>query len=158
MTAVYHNIRQKYQSIMDSQGIRWVVHVPEESLQMLRDPGVIEHRVLANFVENAARYTPSKGLVEVGFQIDNGLFIGYARDTGPGIKSEDLGSLFKPGAQLNGNSRGLAGLGLFSAKSVMEAHHGKVWVESQLGRGSTFYFQLPLAEKNRGMETSLGLF
>lgn len=149
MTAVYSNIRQKYQSIMDSQGIRWVVHIPEESVLMLRDPSVIEHRVLANFVENAARYTPSKGMVEVGFQIKNGLFVGYARDTGPGIKSEDLGSLFKPGAQLNGNSRGLAGLGLFSAKSVIEAHQGKVWVESQLGKGSTFYFQIPLLQ-NQG--------
>ena len=68
-------------------------------------------------------------------------------DTGPGIKAEDLAKLFKPFEQLDsGNSRktGGTGLGLAISKEIILAHNGKIWVESEPGKGSVFHFTLPV--------------
>jgi signal transduction histidine kinase len=70
-------------------------------------------------------------------------FVGYVEDTGPGFRKEDLPTLFQPGTQLDPKNKGLAGLGLASVKSVMEAHGGAVTVQSAFGQGARFEFILP---------------
>lgn len=93
-------------------------------------------------MENALRHTQKGGTVEVGYRIEGETFIGYVKDTGPGIKNEDIPRLFTPGTQLDPQNKGLAGLGLASVKSVIDAHGGRVWVESEVGKGTTFFFSL----------------
>lgn len=120
------------------------VTAPGLDVPILCDGGMIEYRVYGNLVENALRHTPPGGTVEVGYRLEENTFLGYVRDTGPGLKKEDIPRLFKPGLQLEGQPRGLAGLGLTSVKSVIDAHGGRVWVESTPGQGSAFYFTVPM--------------
>jgi signal transduction histidine kinase len=67
-------------------------------------------------------------------------------DTGPGIPKEHLHDIFSPYWQAKRTERLGAGLGLPIAKGIVEAHGGRIWVESEPGRGTSFYFTLPLAE------------
>ena len=146
LTGVFERIREKYTIQAIQQGIRWKVLEPSEDMKILCDMPMIEHRVIANLVENAFRYTPRSGEVELGGKVKGDAFIGYVKDTGVGIREEEKQNLFSFGSQGSTGVKGLAGLGLHSVKSVVEAHGGKVWVESELGKGSCFFFQLPVAK------------
>lgn len=110
------------------------------------DGALIERRVLENLMENALRHAPHGGRLELGGKVEGGQFVGWVKDTGPGIPAARLKSIFEPGVQGEGK-KGLAGLGLYSVKTTLDAHGGRVWVESVLGQGATFFFTLPLAEK-----------
>lgn len=143
----FARIREKYKLEAIRQQIKWVADVPDASVRVLCDSTIIEHRVLANLVENAFRHTPDGGAVTLGYKIVEKEFVGFVRDTGQGIRKEDQGKLFQPGVQLNKSEGGLAGLGLASVKTVVESHHGRVWIESEWGKGSAFFFTLPLDKK-----------
>jgi hypothetical protein len=145
-TSIYARTQDRFAPQVREKRIEWKVDIPSESLKILADAPLIEHRVMANLVENALRHTPQGGTVEVGYQLDGNRFLGYVRDTGPGIKKEDLPHLFTPGIQLDPNNKGLAGLGLASVKSVIEAHNGQVWAESEWGKGTTFFFSVKIIE------------
>jgi signal transduction histidine kinase len=87
--------------------------------------------------------------IEVGAdQINDGTHVRvWVKDTGVGIASEEIGSLFEKYRQLTSGKisehKG-TGLGLVICRKIVEAHGGKIWVESEEGKGSTFYFSLPL--------------
>jgi PAS domain S-box-containing protein len=106
------------------------------------------HRVtqaLTNLLENALRETPAGGEVTVGIEVDwdrEGLRF-FVSDTGPGIPPEDRERLFDRFWQVSRKDTGGAGLGLSIVKGIVEAHEGRVWVDSQPGVGSTFWFSLP---------------
>jgi hypothetical protein len=144
--AIYERLRDRYARAAKESRISWIVSLPPETVRIIADEPAIERRVLGNLVENALRHTPSGGTVEVGYRIEDKTFVGFVRDTGPGISKENLPKLFCPGTQLDPNTKGLAGLGLASVKAVIESHHGRVWVESEPGRATTFYFVLPVQD------------
>jgi signal transduction histidine kinase/CheY-like chemotaxis protein len=102
--------------------------------------------VLLNLLSNAGRFTTEGGVsIRVWCEPDGVLF--SVADTGPGISAEDRGKLFQPFQQLDPSIRrkhGGTGLGLNISKSFVELHEGKMWVESQQGKGTTFFFRLPL--------------
>jgi signal transduction histidine kinase len=118
------------------------------------------HRIvqaLTNLVENALRETPAGGEISVGVQADprgSGLRF-FVSDSGPGIRREDQDRLFDRFWQVRRKDRGGAGLGLSIVKGVVEAHGGEVWVESEEGKGSTFWFSLPEGpeEKSPGTDS-----
>jgi two-component system sensor histidine kinase SaeS len=92
-------------------------------------------RVLYNLVQNALRHTPSDGAISI-----------RARDAGEGISTQELQRLFDPGYrrdQARSRGSGGTGLGLSIAKGIVEAHGGRIWVESEPGKGSVFSFTLP---------------
>lgn len=108
-------------------------------------------QIIRNLVSNALQYTPSGGLVIVrAYQQEastrlKGVTIAV-KDTGHGIKPEDLPHVFDRFYRADkSRSRGSggSGLGLTIAKQLVEAHGGRIWVESEIGKGSTFYFTLP---------------
>jgi signal transduction histidine kinase len=79
----------------------------------------------------------------------------YVRDTGPGIAGEDIPHLFQKFYRIdNSNTRtvGGTGLGLFICRKIIELYKGRIWVESQLGQGSTFYINLPRLSSQRATE------
>ncbi len=105
-------------------------------------------RVLANLVDNAVRHTPPGGAVRVRIQpAASGMQV-HVADTGAGIAAEDLPHVFERfyrGEKSRSRATGGSGLGLAIAKAIVEAHGGRIWVESQPGHGARFVFTLPLA-------------
>ena len=100
-------------------------------------------QVLANLLSNAIKFTGDRGRISVQVESVGGEVRFSVADTGGGIEPENLESIFERFWQVTrGDRRGL-GLGLFISKCIVEAHGGRIWAESALGRGSTFYFTLP---------------
>jgi NtrC-family two-component system sensor histidine kinase KinB len=104
--------------------------------------------VFANLLANAIRYSPPGTVVTVRALSAPGVVRFEVADTGPGISKELQPLLFERFAQLPGTTPGAAGLGLSIAKAVVEAHGGAIGVDSEAGRGSTFWFTLRTVRPN----------
>jgi signal transduction histidine kinase len=102
-------------------------------------------QVLSNLVGNAVKFTPPGGRVTVRACADGGEARVVVADTGPGIAPEHLPHVFDRFWQARGTRRAGAGLGLAIARGVVEAHGGRIWVESEPGQGTRFHFSLPFA-------------
>jgi len=102
-------------------------------------------QVLSNLVGNAVKFTPRQGRISVSAnRLDREVRFAVI-DTGPGIPPEQVPHIFGRFWQAKSSDRRGIGLGLAIAKGIVEAHNGRIWVESQVGVGSTFYFTLPIA-------------
>jgi signal transduction histidine kinase len=99
-------------------------------------------QVIANLVSNALKFTPSGGRVSIRARAEKNEIVFSVADTGGGIPPAERKNIFERFRQLSKDRRGL-GLGLHISKSIVEAHGGKLWVESEPGSGSTFSFSLP---------------
>jgi signal transduction histidine kinase len=103
-------------------------------------------QVLLNLVGNAIKFTES-GEVSVAVSAVDGAFVVSVADTGPGIPERDRQKIFEEFQQADGSSTrraGGTGLGLSIAKRIVELHGGRIWLDSTLGRGSTFSFTVPI--------------
>ncbi|MDB4985403.1 MAG: Sensory box histidine kinase [Myxococcaceae bacterium] len=114
----------------------------ETSLQVWADRERL-FQVLENLVGNAAKFTERGGHISVGARAQNGSVLFWVTDTGSGIAASDLPHLFDRFWQVRKAERRGAGLGLAIVKGLVESHAGRVWVESVLGSGTTFFFMLP---------------
>lgn len=102
-------------------------------------------QILGNLVTNAIKFTPGGGSVVVRAE-RQGEFVRFSvSDTGPGISEEDLPHVFDRFWQARRTAGLGTGLGLFISRGLVEAQGGKLWLESTIGRGTTFYFTLPIA-------------
>ena len=108
--------------------------------------------MLANLITNAIRHTPSGGTVEVRARPLGSTVRFEVADTGHGIPQEYQQRLFDKFFRAPGSRSDGAGLGLSIAKEIVLGHDGEIGVESQPGRGSTFWFTLPLAAANYTQE------
>ena len=121
---------------------------PREKYIVSVDP-VRAERVVYNLVENAAKYSPENSEITVSVKAeDSGLTVSVA-DHGIGILRERQSELFEPFTRLvtqQEHTRGL-GLGLVVCKRLVEAHSGRIWVDSEEGKGSTFCFTLPVPKQ-----------
>ena len=103
-------------------------------------------QVLLNLVGNAIKFT-DKGEVTIKATISDGSFTVAVRDTGPGIAASDQGKIFEEFQQADNSAtkrKGGTGLGLAIAKRIIAMHGGRIWVESDVGKGSTFAFTIPV--------------
>jgi PAS domain S-box-containing protein len=107
-------------------------------------------QVLSNLMGNAIKFTPEGGKIRVSACQQGNEVIVSVTDTGPGIPSEHLTKIFDWFWQAQGSKRTGSGLGLSIAKGIVEAHGGKIWAESELGKGTSFAFTLsPAADDLR---------
>jgi PAS domain S-box-containing protein len=106
------------------------------------DPDLIE-RVFTNLIGNAIKYTPEGGTIIVSIVEKDGALKCGVEDTGEGIPPEYLERVFEKFEQVTGQRKGGTGLGLTIARFFVESHLGKIWVESEVGKGARFYFTLP---------------
>jgi signal transduction histidine kinase len=113
-------------------------------------------QVLANLVGNAIKYTPANGRIWIRASRQPDAVVVGVTDTGIGISPADLPQVFDKFYRCH-NPQAIeqdgSGLGLAIVKSIIAEHGGKVWVESTLGKGSTFYFSLPLPEESSPSQT-----
>ncbi len=113
-------------------------------------------QVLTNLVSNAMKFTEKGSITIASRRIENAIRVSVC-DTGCGIKQEDLPKLFHQFQQLmSGGSRktGGTGLGLAISKDIVEKHGGRIWVESESGKGTTFHFLLPIKSAAREFEAT----
>ncbi|HEU4526863.1 MAG TPA: ATP-binding protein [Actinomycetota bacterium] len=106
------------------------------------------HQVLFNLLDNAVRFTPEGGRVTVSAERHDGAVDVRVADTGPGIAPEHLPRLFERFYRVDparSQKEGGTGIGLAIARSVVEAHGGRIWADSSPGQGSVFTFELPVA-------------
>jgi signal transduction histidine kinase len=106
------------------------------------------HQVLFNLLDNAVRFTPEGGRVTVSAERHDGAVDVHVTDTGSGIAPEHLPRLFERFYRVDparSQKEGGTGIGLAIARSVVEAHGGRIWADSSPGRGSVFTFELPVA-------------
>ena len=105
----------------------------------------LTQHVLVNLIKNAIKFT-QKGGIKVGARQDNGEILFWVADTGAGIPEGERENIFESFRQVDGSLTREAegsGLGLTIARKFVEMHGGRIWVESELGAGSTFYFTIP---------------
>lgn len=122
---------------------------------VLADSGGV-HQVLANLIRNAIAYARDGGRIEIGARRDDGRVEFCVRDFGPGIRSEHLSRLFERFYRVDkarSRESGGTGLGLAIVKHIVRAHGGDVRAESRLGHGSSFFFTIPLAQKEGAVST-----
>ena len=132
---------------MQAKKIAFETNLPGE-LVVLMDKNLIE-RVLTNLISNSLKFTPDGGKIKVACVKDGEHAKISIADTGCGIPKEDMGKLFSEfyRSQLTKTMPG-TGLGLSLVKRIIETHKEKIWVESEVGQGTTFYFTLKLGDKN----------
>lgn len=116
----------------------------EEGLPQVRADRDRLFQALANLVGNALKATTQGGVVIGARSVDDREVVVSVRDTGPGIPAELQGRLFEPYWRGQSTYKG-AGLGLAIARGIVEAHGGRIWLESAPGAGTTFYFTVPKA-------------
>lgn len=117
------------------------------------DPDRIRE-VVTNLFDNAVKYTPS-GKISLGLTGNDDVVQVYIKDTGPGISATDLPHLFQKFYRVDNSATrtiGGTGLGLFICRKIIELYHGRIWAESQVGQGSTFYINLPRLNPQRAAE------
>ncbi len=117
-----------------------------ESIEGILADGDALSRVFANLIGNAIKFTPAGGTITVRADYDPAGVRFAVSDTGDGIEDDDLPHVFERFWQSNGHTVPGAGLGLAIAKGIVEAHGGRIWVESVRGIGTTFYFTVPADE------------
>ncbi len=129
-------------------GIRFETIVSDPSPSVAADRDRVR-QVLVNLVENAIKYSPDGGLIQVGVQSAEGVVCFHVRDEGLGIPAGEQARIFEKFYRLDPEmTRGIGGtgLGLYICSELLERMDGRIWVESQEGVGSTFSFELPAAD------------
>jgi signal transduction histidine kinase len=104
-------------------------------------------QLLSNLLGNAIKFTPENGAIIVSVEPLGEEVRFSISDTGPGIATDHRPQLFARYWKAEKGGRRGAGLGLYIAKGIVEAHGGKIWVDSTPGKGSVFSFTLPIADK-----------
>jgi signal transduction histidine kinase len=148
------------------QGIGWqtrpIIQGKEQKLNMdlpaslpiIHGDGQRLEQVVLNLMTNATKFTSKGGNITLRARPQDDRLVIEVQDTGDGISKEKQASLFKPYSRLNSDRQHHPGLGLGLAlvKQVVELHGGKIWVESEPGKGSTFSFSLPLNARKQAKE------
>jgi signal transduction histidine kinase len=126
---------------LEQEGVEFIVQQPLPAVR--GDRGRIR-QVFANLIENAVKFRSlERGLrIEVGCEEERGFYRFHVRDNGIGILPQYQEQIFEPFRQLDRGIEGV-GMGLALVKRIVEHHGGRLWVESELGKGSTFYFTIP---------------
>lgn len=132
-----------FEPVMEDAVLRFVRRIDDNLPPVQADRHRLQ-QVLSNLLGNAVRFTPHGGeIMLTAVRHDDCVRIGV-RDTGPGVSPEDVPRLFERYWQAPRLLRAGSGLGLFIAKGIVEAHGGEIGVDSEMGKGSEFWFTVPL--------------
>ena len=146
LTALADEVAEQLKPLAAEKLIRIEVPSPDPTVTVWADRDKIT-QVLLNLIGNAVKFTPQDGKVTVAIENNGNDYVQISvADTGPGIFPEEANKIFSKFYQIANIDKQKpqgSGLGLAISKALVEMHGGKIWVESEGGRGSTFYFTLP---------------
>jgi signal transduction histidine kinase/DNA-binding response OmpR family regulator len=143
--------------LADSRAVELRVEGDEEQGSTIAEiDGSRFQQVVSNLVGNALKFTPENGSVLLRWEVDDGDLRVAVADTGPGIAREQIPHIFGAFWQARDGDRRGVGLGLWIARAIVEAHDGRIWVDSAEGEGATFHFAIPIARQHRGADGSVG--
>ncbi len=134
--------------LAEEKGLGFTINI-DESMPVVRLDKDKIVQVITNLLSNAIKFT-EKGSIELSTEREDNMVHVTVRDTGSGIQADEMPRLFQTFEQLGGGlgkKRGGTGLGMAISKEIILAHNGKIWAESQFGKGSTFHFTLPIKER-----------
>lgn len=120
----------------------------QDQLPWIRADAARLEQVLVNIIHNAIKFTPPGGKITLFARQENGMVCFGVKDTGVGIPAEMLPRVFERFYKTDqARASGGTGLGLSISRHLVETHNGRIWAESQVGKGSTFFFTIPLARR-----------
>jgi signal transduction histidine kinase len=154
MRDVVYGVFSAVEPLANEKYLRFKVEVPMDLPNGRGDEQRLT-QVLMNLVGNAIKFTDAGDIFIRASAVD-GTYTVAVGDTGPGVAPSDIGKIFDEFQQADSSatkSKGGTGLGLSIAKRIVEMHGGKVWVESELGRGSTFSFAVPIQVEHQQVLT-----
>lgn len=143
-----NKIVDMFETSAESKKIRLIYNPPEEKIMINADKEMISS-VFRNLISNGIKFTEAHGFIKIDIKLENGFVIVSVIDNGIGIDKVTLSRLFKVGERVTRygtNDEEGSGLGLILSKEFIQKNGGDIWVESQVGKGSTFYVKLPLAD------------
>ncbi len=105
-------------------------------------------QVLSNLIGNALKFASKGSAIDLSARAKNSEVVISVSDNGPGVPEGKKAEIFERFSQLKTNDRRGLGLGLFISKWIVEAHQGRIWVKSEIGKGSSFSFKLPLTRSH----------
>ena len=148
---IVNDAAESVKTLSDLKGHTISLKIPEELPKIVGDRKRVKD-LLTNLLTNAIKYTPNGGKITVSAKDEGENMHFIVADTGIGISKKEKTKIFEKFYVGRGASArkepGRMGLGLSIAKGIVEAHNGKIWVESSLGKGSRFHFTLPKAESS----------
>jgi signal transduction histidine kinase len=123
---------------------RFILEFPQAPVDLCLDPGKI-NQVLVNLLSNAVKFSPEGGAIRVSGERRDGEFQVTVEDEGIGMRPEEVARVFDKFYRADASDTALGGLGLGMriVRSIVEAHGGRIWVESEPGRGTKVHFTLP---------------
>ena len=139
MDELCEELRQMHQMRIKND-VKIIFERPAASLKIVSDSHRLR-QLYSNLISNAIKYT-EKGAITFGYKLKGDMMEGYVRDSGSGIPAEKLNNVFGRFEKLDLLKQGF-GLGLSICKSILDKMGGEIWVESELGVGSCFYFLIP---------------
>jgi two-component system phosphate regulon sensor histidine kinase PhoR len=150
IAAVARSAAERMEPSARQAGVELSVDVDGATQEVTGDPDALE-RAIVNLLDNAIKFTPPGGSVRLSSGAEDGAVTVTVADTGAGIDANDLPRIFERFYKADrARQRGGTGLGLAIVKHTIEAHHGKVSAQSELGHGSTFAFTVPRASRAGG--------
>lgn len=147
LKAVVETVSAQEKPSADSKGLQYAVNI-DSGDYMLNGDQIYLTQVIANLIDNAIRYT-EKGSIIVALSRNGSNILYSVKDSGVGIPDEDKEKMFtkyghgKDSRKINAAS---SGLGLYIVKGVVDGHGGKIWYETEVGKGTTFFVELPIAQ------------
>ncbi|WP_394846783.1 ATP-binding protein [Pendulispora brunnea] len=143
VSKLFADVETAFSAQAMQKNIRLEIHSPREAIWLSCDEERI-HQVLSNLITNAVKFTDEGGLITLRTEKRGENIVFLVSDSGVGISEAQMPRLFERFWQAEETSQKGRGLGLFIAKGIVSAHEGRIWVESQLGRGTTFFVSLPM--------------
>ncbi len=143
---VFEEIFEQSKILASEKNIEVTLDLPKSDSYIKSDKVHIR-RLFLNLISNAVKYTPSKGKIDIAVEIKESMAIISIKDTGEGIEKANLDKIFDKFFRVHKDdiNKDSTGLGLNIAKSIVQAHHGEITVESEIDKGTTFRVSLPLA-------------
>ena len=150
LAALIYEVVEQLSPIIRSREQSLTLHL-SPSIPIITADSLRVEQILLNLLSNATKFTPQNGSLSLTTTIQDNYLVIKVQDNGPGIPIEEQSKLFQPYYRLRSAGKHVpgVGLGLALSKHLVELHGGKIWLESEQGKGSTFCFSLPLKSSKK---------